>query len=535
MENIKIKETYLLLLIVIGLVSLSLYSTYALFTASTEITDVVGFETTLTTGSNILEYEMVTVPAGETKIIEVNITNSYESSLYYGAWYEIISPSDTSKINVGLYTEENATTSSGEMAAGTSLSLLVGIQNDGTEEAIVNIGTVGSLTSNLGLSDTRILIPAGWSPVTSDITLTEFTVDGTTTTTIPTTGTYTVNPNCTGATATYDYVNKKFLVSNISVASSASCLPSFTTTTRPTMANYIINLLGSNTSVSSTSNNDGSTLEKVNSSLDTGSTSTDYRYRGINPNNYIWFNDELWRIIGVFDQYSHGQTGTKLVKIIRNESIGAYNWNTSDDLMSDVNNWPGSDMYNLLNTLYYNSQNGTGTGYCFVNISQVNCNFTGIGLNEISKSMVKNVTWYLGGYSSYSVTTANMYKYERSTDTSTTYYYSGNAQTLTNTPIGLIYASDLGYAAPSTCTDILKNYKNTDCVHKNWLISQESEWMITHRSSTEDGVFYTTLGGYPYYHGSGSTSPVRPVLYLDSSVYYISGSGSITDPYIVGV
>ena len=28
---------------------------------------------------------------------------------------------------------------------------------------------------------------------------------------------------------------------------------------------------------------------------------TDYRYIGANPNNYVKFNDELWRIIGVFD------------------------------------------------------------------------------------------------------------------------------------------------------------------------------------------------------------------------------------------
>ena len=29
-------------------------------------------------------------------------------------------------------------------------------------------------------------------------------------------------------------------------------------------------------------------------------TTTDYRYIGANPNNYVKFNDELWRIIGVF-------------------------------------------------------------------------------------------------------------------------------------------------------------------------------------------------------------------------------------------
>ena len=39
----------------------------------------------------------------------------------------------------------------------------------------------------------------------------------------------------------------------------------------------------------------------------------DIRYYGANPNNYVSFNNELWRIIGVID----GK-----IKIIRNESIG---------------------------------------------------------------------------------------------------------------------------------------------------------------------------------------------------------------------
>ena len=32
---------------------------------------------------------------------------------------------------------------------------------------------------------------------------------------------------------------------------------------------------------------------------------TDYRYIGANPNNYVTFNNELWRIIGVFTEYNN--------------------------------------------------------------------------------------------------------------------------------------------------------------------------------------------------------------------------------------
>ena len=46
------------------------------------------------------------------------------------------------------------------------------------------------------------------------------------------------------------------------------------------------------------------------------------RYIGSNPNNYVEFNNELWRIIGVFD----GK-----IKIIRMNSIGSYSF----DLIGD--------------------------------------------------------------------------------------------------------------------------------------------------------------------------------------------------------
>ena len=54
------------------------------------------------------------------------------------------------------------------------------------------------------------------------------------------------------------------------------------------------------------------------------SATTDYRYIGANPNNYVKFNDELWRIIGVFDTDDGTGKLEKRLKIIRNGSIGAF-------------------------------------------------------------------------------------------------------------------------------------------------------------------------------------------------------------------
>ena len=57
---------------------------------------------------------------------------------------------------------------------------------------------------------------------------------------------------------------------------------------------------------------------------------TDYRYIGANPNNYVKFNDELWRIIGVFDTDDGTGKVEKRMKIIRNESIGDYAWDNKN-------------------------------------------------------------------------------------------------------------------------------------------------------------------------------------------------------------
>ena len=53
-------------------------------------------------------------------------------------------------------------------------------------------------------------------------------------------------------------------------------------------------------------------------------------YKGINPNNYIKFNNEMWRIISI------GADNT--IKIMRNESIGDMAFDTTGGTYGN-NNW----------------------------------------------------------------------------------------------------------------------------------------------------------------------------------------------------
>ena len=68
---------------------------------------------------------------------------------------------------------------------------------------------------------------------------------------------------------------------------------------------------------------DGEGLKKDNTSDE------NIRYYGSNPDNYVSFNNELWRIIGVFGNN---------VKLVRSEKLGELSWDSS---ASSVNNGRG--------------------------------------------------------------------------------------------------------------------------------------------------------------------------------------------------
>ena len=163
----------------------------------------------------------------------------------------------------------------------------------------------------------------------------------------------------------------------------------------------------------------------------------DIRYYGANPNNYVSFNNELWRIIGVID----GK-----IKIIRNESVGNYAWASSES-----NNWNNASLKSYLNGEYYNS------------------------INETYKKMISEETYYLGGATSsnYKTLTASGY-YNAERDSSQV--YSGNP-TSTTQYIGLMYPSDYGYAAGSSCLSTALYKYDSSCKNSDYLFSRVFEWL----------------------------------------------------------
>ena len=280
------------------------------------------------------------------------------------------------------------------------------------------------------------------------------------------------------------------------------------------------------------------------------------RYIGANPNNYVYFNCsdynnqsdstcEKWRIIGVFNNVTKSD-GIKenLVKIIRDESIGRYSWDSSDSSVNNgygLNDWTDADVMKLLNpgydskggSLYYNAKSGT----CYAGSDNLttSCSFTSTGLkNDTTRNAIEEVVWNLGGTDADYTSTASMfYTAERGTTV-----YSGRPTTWTG-KIGLMYPSDYGYATSGGTTKdraacLAKELWNwsdfSDCKGNDYLFDTNiSSWTLTPYS---DIVHYAFLfSGSVYGTPVNALNAVRPTLFLKSSISVVDGNGTSTSPY----
>ncbi len=317
--------------------------------------------------------------------------------------------------------------------------------------------------------------------------------------------------SCTNSNATYNQQYNRVEISSIDKKYTSCTLNYTDSTSKVNLATYITGLAGTTQGTGKVLNENG------------------YRYEGKNPNNYIWFNNEYWRIIGVFDSASHGQSNKNLVKIIRDEALDGIAWDKSN-----TNNWDTSSLKSLLNGAYYNAEDGTSSGYCYgySTTATANCDYTKRGIQSGYRGMIASVTWHLGGYSSNNATTSAFYGYEKGTTV-----YSGRP-TSTTGYIGLMYPSDYGYSVlSSSCarTTNLVSYNTAKCAGASWLYGKGTEWTLTSNSSNSDSVFILNSNGYVINSGANYGCGSRPVLYLDASVYKIGGDGSLKNPYIVGM
>ena len=243
------------------------------------------------------------------------------------------------------------------------------------------------------------------------------------------------------------------------------------------------------------------------------------RYEGKNPDNYIWFNDELWRIIGNIPVcLTSGCASTEnRVKIIRNDSIGAIKYDESSST------WMGSNIQNLLNSCYLGKQSSCDS-YCYTQetIVKGTCDYSadGIDVTDYYGKMVEDVYFNVGAGDSTYKTAANYYTQEIATHATST------------SKIGLMYASDWGYAIEGFTEVLGSSGKPQNSSDKNWLFSNGYEWTMSAYSSSHP--LFVRNSGYLRGYSASNGYAARPVLYLKSNVYVVSGTGSKVDPYRVG-
>lgn len=286
-------------------------------------------------------------------------------------------------------------------------------------------------------------------------------------------------------------------------------------------------------------------------------SSNNIRYSGSNSlvKNYLEFNDEIWRIIGVFGNN---------VKIVKNESIGNYSWDSSATAINNgkgINQWgnttcsstgnictnttyQGSDLMVELNTMYLNKQ--SGTCYTGENNITTTCNFEN-GIDSDYVNMIKSdITWNVGSSTwdtltkPYSISALSLYNKEHQNNTGAVIENLNKTSSFVGS-IGLISPSDYGYASTNEeCRSNLRsgvlynnsyNYMKTQCKSNNWLNFSTNYWTLIPDSTTSQKVFNVNEYGTIDINDASNAFAVYPSLYLKENVAVKSGIGTQENPY----
>ena len=308
-----------------------------------------------------------------------------------------------------------------------------------------------------------------------------------------------------------------------------------------TLASYITNLY------TGTQGENG--IYHHDTNLTNGAGDNSYRFAGASDavNNYVCFGssttpcpaDNLYRIIGVFGDE---------VKLIKSDYATSALLGADGDYKQaytatgySSSNYKGNNLANIAgyswnykNNTTINSGYGSNTwSTSLLNKTNLNKNFiTNIGADWAAK--IAETTWKVGGNTWSNIGTQpakTAYQNEivspvttNTTDNTTDY----------SAKVGLMYESDYGFAAsPSAWTATLEKYNGEAIISVNWMYMGLYEWTISRSADYAYYVFSVlSIGDVDYNYANGAFA-VRPVFYLTSSVNYVSGSGSATDPIMV--
>ena len=288
------------------------------------------------------------------------------------------------------------------------------------------------------------------------------------------------------------------------------------------------------------------------SDLANGAGDNSYRYAGANPNNFVCFGttespcpiDNLYRIIGVFGENYHGANGKQLVKLIKYDYMTTDELGTDGDYSQTYKEWGMDSTYKgtygdgeRIGVYYWNYKaTGSATNTwstSLLNKTNLNTNFiNNIGTTWANK--IATVTWKVGGNTWANIgTKTSSVAYTNEITNPVTTNTTDNATTY-SAKIGLMYVSDYGFAAsPDAWTLTMSSYNNTTATNNNWMYMGLYEWTISRNADNSNNAFFVYNGGYVYDRSVSYNYGVRASFNLESSVSYVSGSGSMSDPIVI--
>ena len=263
------------------------------------------------------------------------------------------------------------------------------------------------------------------------------------------------------------------------------------------------------------------------------------RYYGANPNNYVSFNNELWRIIGVFGNN---------VKLVRSEKLGELSWDSSASSVNNgrgVNEWSQSDLKNYLNTMYYGGTSVT----CYNRQNNQTTTCPTNKLDETSKSLIDNHIWNTGAINwgdVYDSTTelfdtVEFYNAERGSVNGKICSSSNNCndtveRTITWTGyVGLPYITDYAYASSENdCNTKIDKSSTYKCKNNNWMHYGQDTWMLSPDANPDFArAVWGVYGGDVNSYGAALPLSAFPTIYLKSNILIESGNGTSSNPYIL--
>ena len=264
-----------------------------------------------------------------------------------------------------------------------------------------------------------------------------------------------------------------------------------------------------------------------------------YIYRGQNPNNYIEFNDELWRIV------AKESDGT--YKIIRNEKLANRPFDEANHRTTEKNSYCTSPKYGCgvfaaVSGEFSSpsgSQKGTVTEDSSIKI-YLNDDYYVNDINETAKGqMVENGHIFnIGAVENLDQSGASSDSIEKNIAGEKMYTWSGN--------VGLANVSDILRASTNPlCTSATTSISGTNECNSNYLLDKGTAstlyyWTINAYSSGSGGSSYTVWNGrvsdsyaqLSDYSAYFSYNPPRPVVFLKSDIT-LSGTGTSDDPYTI--